>query len=246
LAIQVENKAERQLPALKINLDALQQNAHILCELCKRNGLSVAGVLDFFDDNMLIGKAFREGGCKHLAVSTTAHLKELKTQFPSQPIMFLHPPMRQDMEEVVNYADIITQFSPETLFALDQTSAKYGVCSNVLLALQEDNVSELVECAKIAKKLPRVKVRGIGILRTGFQDVISTKRAMGALVEGSEAVESVLGERLEIVSAGHSLDILLNLENAGLPKCVNHLLIGSSIGNPQWLFSELPQDKVHL
>ena len=52
--------------------------------------------------------------------------------------MFLHPPMRQDMEEVVNYADIITQFSPETLFALDQTSAKYGVCSNVLLALQED------------------------------------------------------------------------------------------------------------
>lgn len=240
-----------QYPVVQVNIDALRHNGEVLHGLCKVKGISAAGSLKFCNGNLILGAAAFEGKCSQYAISRTEHLKNLKAMYPDKPVLYTQCPMRQDMETVVKYADITMQFSPETLFAMDQAASKCDVQAGVLLTMRDGNISELVECAKIAKKLSHLQVRGIGIYRNGFHDEVSTGQAMYALSEGVNLAEQILEMPMEIVSAGHSLDVLLNLGEERLPERVNHILLGSSVANPQWLLSRnanlnLRTDALHL
>ena len=74
--------AERKLPALEVNLDAIRTNAQVLSGICAKNGISVAGVIKFSDGDLKVAKAYADGGCAQLAVSRAKHLKALKEAFP--------------------------------------------------------------------------------------------------------------------------------------------------------------------
>ena len=227
-----------QYPVVQVNIDALRHNGEILHGLCDTKGISVAGSLKFCNGNLILGAAAFDGICNQYALSRTVHLKKLKAMYPDKQVIYTQCPMRQDMEAVVKYADITMQFRPETLFAMDQTASKCGVQAGVLLMMRDGNVSELVECAKITKKLSHLQVKGVGIYRNGFRDEVPTGQAMYALAEGVDLAEQILELPMEIVSAGHSLDVLLNLGEERLPERVNHILLGSSVANPQWLLSK--------
>ena len=67
---------------MDINLDAIESNARVYCDLCARNGISVAGVIKFSDGDLQVAKAYRDGGCAQLAVSRAKHLQALKEAYP--------------------------------------------------------------------------------------------------------------------------------------------------------------------
>ena len=47
-------------PALTVNLDAMRQNAQVLCDLCGKNNISVAGVIKFSDGDLQVAKAYAD------------------------------------------------------------------------------------------------------------------------------------------------------------------------------------------
>ena len=53
--------SERHFPALEVNLDAMRQNAKVLCDLCAKNGIAVAGVIKFSDGDLQVAKAYADG-----------------------------------------------------------------------------------------------------------------------------------------------------------------------------------------
>ena len=71
-------------PALTVNLDAMRQNAQVLCDLCGKNNISVAGVIKFSDGDLQVAKAYADGGCAQLAVSRAKHLQAIKEAFPKK------------------------------------------------------------------------------------------------------------------------------------------------------------------
>ena len=65
-------------PKLEVNLDAMTQNARVFCEMCGKNGISVAGVVKFSDGDLQVAKAYANGGCAQIAVSRAKHLQAMK------------------------------------------------------------------------------------------------------------------------------------------------------------------------
>ena len=98
--------SDRHFPVLEVNLDAMRQNAKVLCDLCAKNGIAVAGVVKFSDGDLQVAKAYSDGGCAQLAVSRAKHLKALKEAFPEKETLLTRGPTRSDIEDTARYADL--------------------------------------------------------------------------------------------------------------------------------------------
>ena len=56
-------------PMIEVNLTAIENNARVLCELCGKHGISLAGVIKFSDGSVPVARAYAAGGCRQIAVS---------------------------------------------------------------------------------------------------------------------------------------------------------------------------------
>lgn len=230
----------RHFPLVDVNLDAIRSNAQVLCELCARNKISVAGVIKFSDGDVNIVKAYKDGGCSQLGVSRARHLQPLKKAFPEMETLLIRSPTRGDLADCARYADLSLHSDPDVLEALKAEAGKWGTCPGVVLMfdvgdLREgvDNIPELVNLAMLCEKLPNLNLRGVGTSYACLNGVLPTWDSLTYLVQAAEAVETAIGRRLDIISGGSSINLLLLRDGINqMPERINHLRLGGSIANP--------------
>ncbi len=231
---------DRNYPIMDVNLDAIRTNAQVLCGLCADNGISVAGVIKFSDADLQVAKAYRDGGCAQLGVSRAVHLQALKETFPNTETLLTRSPTRGDLEACARFADLSLHADPNVLKALNDEAAKWGTCPGIILMLDVgdlregvDNIPELVELAELCEQLPNLRLRGVGANHACMNGILPTFENLSFLVEGAEAVEAAIGRKLDIISGGSSINLLLLRDGVnGMPPRINHLRIGGSIANP--------------
>ena len=227
-------------PALMVNLDAMTTNARVLCDLCAQNGISVAGIIKFSDGDLQIAKAYADGGCAQLGVSRAKHLQAIKEAFPNKETLLTRSPTRGDVEATARFADLSLHSDPDVLTALDQEAAKWGTRPGIILMLDVgdlregvDNIPELVQLAKLCEGLPNLHLRGVGTNHACLNGVLPSWENLSFLVEGAQAVEQAIGRKLDIISGGSSINLLLLKDGINLmPERINHLRLGGSIANP--------------
>ena len=225
---------------LEVNLDAIRTNSQILCALCAKNNISVAGVVKFSDGDLQVAGAYRDGGCAQLGVSRAVHLQALKEAFPDTETLLTRSPTRGDLEACARYADLSLHADPDVLRALDTEAAKWGTRPGIILMLDVgdlregvDNIPELVELARLCEELPNLNLRGVGTNHACMNGVLPTYENLTALVDGAEAVEHAIGRALEIISGGSSINLILLRDGISqMPPRINHLRLGGSIANP--------------
>ena len=117
-----------------------------------------------------------------------------------------------------------------------------------------DNIPELVALAKLCESLPNLRLRGVGTNHACLNGVLPTKENLTFLVEGAEAVEHAIGRKLDIISGGSSVNLLLLRDGINqMPARINHLRLGGIIANPMNIrlgrgltFEGLREDSVRL
>ena len=251
----------RHFPALEVNLDAMRTNAQVFCDLCAQNGISVAGVIKFSDCDLQVAKAYSDGGCAQLAVSRAKHLQALKEAFPNKETLLTRSPTRGDLEATAKYADLSLHSDPDVLEALNTEAVKWNTFPGIILMLDVgdlrdgvDNIPELVELAKKCEGLSNLRLRGIGTNHACLNGVLPSFENLSFLVEGAEAVEQAIGRKLDLISGGSSINLLLLKDGVNqMPKRINHLRLGGSIANPMNIrlgrgltFEGLREDSVAL
>ena len=232
--------AERKLPALEVNLDAIRTNAQVLSGICAKNGISVAGVIKFSDGDLKVAKAYADGGCAQLAVSRAKHLKALKEAFPEKETLLTRGPTRSDIEDTARYADLSLHSDADVLKLMDEAAGKAGTRPGIILMLDVgdlregvDNVEELVELAKLVESLPNLNLRGVGTNHACLNGVLPTWDNLTFLISGAKAVEEAIGRKLDIISGGSSINLLLMKDGINtMPPEINHLRLGGTIANP--------------
>ncbi len=228
-------------PCVRVNLDAVRQNAATVCGAWRRHGVLVAGVVKFSDADPMVAGAYLDGGCAQLAVSRAVHLEKLKNHFPTAPTLLTRAPMRDELSLVARYADISLHSDADILRALDAAAEEAGTAPGVILMLDVgdlregvDSIDALVSLAAIVEgELPHLHLLGVGANYACLNGVLPTYDNLSFLVEGAQAVERAIGRRLEIISGGSSINMLL-LQNGecGMPPRINHLRVGGFIANP--------------
>lgn len=232
--------AVRHYPVLDVNLSAIEHNARILCSLCAENGISVAGIIKFSDGDLRVAGAYRAGGCAQLGVSRAKHLQALKAAFPDTETLLTRSPTRGDLEAVARYADLSLHADAGVLRALNEEAGKWGCRPGIILMLDVgdlregvESIPELIRLALLCESLPSLRLRGIGTNHACLNGVLPSYENLSFLVEAAEAVEAAIGRRLEFISGGSSINLLLLQGGVSqMPERINHLRLGGSIANP--------------
>lgn len=231
----------KRLPAITINLDAIAQNASVLCDTCEKNGISVAGVIKFSDGDVNIAKAYAKGGCRQIGVSRAVHLKALKESLPHAETLLTRSPARCDIADTARYADLSLHSDKDILFALNEEAKAVNTRPGVILMLDvgdlregAENISEITELAKLVEfKLTNLELKGVGTGYACMSGVLPDYENLSFLVEGAKAIEKVIGRKLEYISGGSSVNLLLLKDGINkMPPEINHLRIGGIIANP--------------
>ncbi|MBQ7769277.1 MAG: alanine racemase [Oscillospiraceae bacterium] len=251
----------RHFPALEVNLDAIRTNAKVLCDICNKNGISVAGVIKFSDCDLEVAKAYSEGGCAQIGVSRAKHLKKLREAYPNVETLLTRAPTRGDLADTARYADLTLVADFDILNALNDEAAEWGTKPGIILMLDVgdlregvDNIPELVEMAKLCEALPHLNLRGVGTNHACLNGVLPSFENLSFLIEGAEAIENAIGRKLDIISGGSSINLLLLNDGVNkMPARINHLRLGGSIANPMNIrlvrgisFAGMREDSVRL
>ncbi|MCR4805220.1 MAG: alanine racemase [Clostridia bacterium] len=230
----------QEYPVLEVDLSAIRSNAACVCGIWAGHGIGVAGVFKGTDGSPQVARAMLEGGCAQLASSRIGHLADLRDLFPGTPMMLLRIPQLCEADDVVRYADLSLNSELRTLKALNEAAAALGRTHRVILMLDIGDrregavsVEDLAALAESVKRdLPHISVAGVGTNYGCVSGVLPDDDNLAMLCRGADAVESVLGMPLEIVSGGSSSMLIRWSKGLAIPEKINNLRVGGYILNP--------------
>ena len=145
-----------------------------------------------------------------------------------------------------SYAELLGSYlftliaDKDLLVALNAEASKHNSTPGIILMLDVgdlregvDNIDELVELAVLCEKLENLNLCGVGTNHACLNGVLPTYENLSFLVEGAEAIARAIGRRLDIISGGSTINLLLMKDGKNeMPKRINHLRLGGCIANP--------------
>lgn len=219
-------------PRIEIHLDRLEYNARKVVELCNSKGIDVASVTKGFCAYPQIAETILRAGVKMLADSRMDNLKKLcKFQIPK---MLLRIPMISELDEVVEYTDIVLISEVETARILGQKALNKNKKQKVIIMVDLGDLREgfwlgdVIEAAGEIINIKGIELVGIGTNLSCYGGVIPTKENLDKLVSFAEEIEERYDVVLDIISGGNTSSIYLVL-NDEIPDKINNLRIGESI-----------------
>lgn len=227
-------------PVLEVNLNKLRKNTEIVTDLCKDNGIEVAGIIKGFGGIVEAAKAMAEGGCTQIGSSRIEQLRSLKEATVKLPLLLVRIPMLCELEDVVRYSDICLASEKETLIELNREAEKQNKKYSVILMYDLGDLREgvfyrreLIELARLVEcELNSLMLEGIGANLNCYGSVAPTHQNLTELSDAAEEIEKILQRSLNIVSGGGTTTLPL-LIKGGVPDKINHLRIGEGINNTQ-------------
>ena len=220
-------------PTLTIDLDKIEHNARTIVRLCRTRGIQVTGVTKCVCGNPEVARAMLRGGVVGIADSRLPNIHRLRTA-GVEASMLLRLPALSMVEEVVASVQVSLNSELSVLRALSAAAVRRGVAHEVVLMLDLGDLREgvwvdhFLSLAREVSALPGIRIKGVGGNLACFGGVVPSVDNMRVLVEQAEAVEAILGTRLDWISGINSSGLEL-IAAGGMPARVNQARIGEAI-----------------
>jgi predicted amino acid racemase len=232
LIINLGNNNLMHYPALIIDKKKLEHNTRLLVEKCNAFGISVAAVSKVFCGMPEVAQAMVDGGAGMIADSRIENLKKL--QYLKVPKMLLRIPMKSQVDELVEYADVSLNSESDIIHAISEAAIRHNKIHNIILMtdlgdLREGVWSEnLIDFVGEIIDLEGIHILGIGTNLTCYGGVIPDEENLGYLVQLAGEIEKRYNIKLDIISGGNSSSLHLVFNNK-MPEGINQLRLGESI-----------------
>lgn len=220
--------------ALLVNLDKIRYNTVQIVQRCRLHGISILGVTKGFSAISEIVQALIDGGVDGLADARLENIVEMRAAGFLLPITLLRIPRLSNVEEVIRYTDTSVNSEMAVIAALGQAALKQQKIHQIILMVDVGDLREGVllenalRAARIAAKLPGIKLVGLGTNMGCFGGVLPSITNLSLLTEITRTIEKTLGIQLDIVSGGGTSSLFL-VETGQIPAGVNQLRIGEGI-----------------
>jgi predicted amino acid racemase len=221
-------------PHLTIDLDKIEHNARAIVGLCREHGIDVTGVTKGVCGHPEIAKAMLRGGVSSLGDSRLENIRRLKRAGIEAPCTLLRMAPLSGVANVVASADLSLNSELSVLAALSGVADGLGMVHDVMVMVDLGDLREgvlpddLLGFFDGARKLPGIRLAGLGTNLTCFAGVVPSEDNMNQLVALARDIEDTFGMSLPCISGINSSG--LGLIAAGrMPKEVNHARIGEAI-----------------
>lgn len=219
-------------PCLEINTTKLTYNTRELVKDLTSMGISVMGVNKVFNGSVDTALSMTQGGIEVIAETMICNLKKLEGM-PCLKAM-LRTPGLSEIADVIRYADISLNGSPQILKALSQEAVNQNRFHHVMLMvdmgdLREgiwfENLDEIESALRQIVSLPNLVLYGLGTNFGCYGTILATAENTKQFVEIATLMEKKIGIRFPYISGGNGSTYYLAAQGL-LPKEINHLRIG--------------------
>jgi predicted amino acid racemase len=251
--MEQKNCSNHKYPMLEINLKKIQENIKCMVDLCKSQGISVAGVVKGFNGIPEVAEQFARAGCSYIASSRMDQIIKLAEYGTDKPLMMIRIPMFSEIEDLVKFASISLNSEMETLNRIESECEVQGKTHKVILMLDLGDLREGVmdeeEFIRLAvyveNNLKNIELYGVATNLGCYGSIKPTEENLGRLCAIAEIIESKINRKLDMISGGATSSLPLVIDGK-MPKRVNNLRIGEGVLLAQDLESYWGYDMKHL
>lgn len=221
-------------PRLDIYLDKIKNNSENIKAICLKHGIKVVGITKGCCAITEVGQAMIDGGIKILGDSRIENLKVLKKVELKAETMLIRIPMLSEVDRVLDWADISLNSEISVIKSLSQKALKRKIVHRIILMIDLGDLREgimpddALQMVGEIRKLPGVKLIGLGANFCCVSGVMPTRKNLTKLVELTEEIENNFHINLEVISGGNT-SVLKLVENDIIPNRINQLRIGVGI-----------------
>lgn len=222
---------------LVINTKKIQNNIKTLSKYFKAHNIEWSLVTKVFSgDKEFLKRILTDDVIENInsiGDSRLTSLKNLKEVNPNMRTIYIKPPAKVYVDEVVKYADISLNSSYNTIKALNEAAKNNDLVHHIIIMVELGELregvkkSELIQFYEKVFELSNINVIGIGSNLGCMYGVKPTYDKLLQLSLYEELISTKFNQDLKFVSGGTSITLPL-VENKTIPKDINHFRVGEA------------------
>lgn len=241
---------------VELDKNKLKENFEYLDNIFKENNIKWSIVSKLLCGNKDFLAVLLDLGITQVCDSRVSNLKRIKEIDSSIETIFIKPPAKASIKNVVRYADISMNTGLDTIFLLSKEAKRQNKVHKIIIMIELGELREgimgedLVEFYETVFKLGNIEVVGIGTNFTCLYGVLPSQDKLIQLSLYEQLLEAKFKRQIPYVSGGSSVVLPLIKQNI-LPKGINHfrvgetLFLGTDVYNNS-IYEEMHQDVFRL
>jgi predicted amino acid racemase len=230
---------------LKLYKDKLKHNYDFLDDMFKEQEIDWAVVTKLLCGNEAYLKEVLDLGVREVCDSRLSNLAKIKQLDPSVQTVYIKPPPKRSIEEVVKYADVSFNSESETIRQLSEEAVRQGKVHRVTIMIELGDLREgimgdhLMDFYQKIFELPNIEVVAIGANLNCLHGVMPSQDKLIQLSLYKQLIETKFGKDIPWVTGGTSV-VLPLITKKQVPQAVNHFRIGETLFFGVNLWDETP------
>lgn len=220
---------------LTFNRTKLQKNFAYLNHIFQERNIEWAIVTKLLCGDEMFLKEVIDLGIKEICDARISNLKKIKEMGGSSlQTVYIKPPARKVIPDVIRYADASFNSEYFTIKALSEEAQRQDKTHKVIIMIELGDLregvmgEELVDFYGSIFELPNIQVTGIGSNLNCLHGVMPSQDKLIQLALYKQLIEAKFGRTIPWVTGGTSVVIPL-INNHQLPSGINHFRVGETL-----------------
>lgn len=219
---------------ITLNVNKLKENFNFLNKLFKKNDIQWSIVSKLLSGNRAYLKEVLNLGIKQICDSRVSNLKIIKEINPKIETIYIKPPAKLSIPDVVKYADISMNTGMETIQMLSEEAVLQNKTHKIIIMIELGELREgvmgedFIEFYEKVFKMPNIEVVGLGANLSCLYGVLPNQDKLIQLSLYEQLIEAKFNKQIPYVSGGSSVTIPLIFQSL-LPKGINHFRVGETL-----------------
>lgn len=219
---------------IKLYEKKLAQNFNYLNSLFKENSIEWAIVTKLFCGNKDYLSLITKLDIEEVCDSRISNLKLIKSLNPKIQTVYIKPPAKRSIKNLVKYADVSFNSELETIRWISEEAKKQNKTHKIIIMIELGDLregimgEELLDFYKEIFNLPNIKITGIGSNLNCLYGVMPSADKLIQLSLYKQLIDATFNKNIPWVTGGTSVVIPLLLRKE-LPKGINHFRIGETL-----------------
>jgi predicted amino acid racemase len=228
---------------VKLYRSELRHNYEYLDKLFKDNGIKWGITTKLLCGNRDFINEVTDLGIGEVHDSRISNLKVVKNIDPDTVTIYIKPPPKDTIPDLIKYADISLNTELSTMHELSEEAVRQDKVHKVIIMIEMGDLREgvmrddLVDFYEKVFRLPGLEVVGLGTNLNCLHGVMPDGDKLIQLALYKQIIELRFKKKIPLVSGGTTVTIPLLLNNQ-LPNGINHFRVGEALFFGKDLFSD--------
>ena len=219
---------------IELYKDRLKKNYNFLDDLFGEHDIDWAVVSKLLCGTKKYLQEVINLGTKEICDSRISNLKTIKELNPEVQTVYIKPPAKRSIPDLVKYADASFNTELETIQWISEEASKQDKLHKIIIMIELGDLREgvmgedLMDFYESIFKLPNIKVTGIGANLNCLYGVMPSEDKLIQLSLYKQLIEAKFNRKIPWVTGGTSVVIPLVFRKQ-IPNGINHFRVGETL-----------------